>query len=382
MSPKTTSGIRLLSVLTVLTAVHALVAADPAPPGTPPTSDRSLESNAPTPAPGGQRGGRFGGAPLTDAERAAIAKLAELPAWKPGVGDGDYVTSPPYAPAPENAPRDGVPRGKVVTFHMDMAESKFYPPTPGRGGAAPGPREVNVYIPAQYVPGTPAPLLFCHDAMGMHDNPPAPYLPTILDNMIHEKRLPAMVAVMVMPSNQRSLEYDTVSGKFAEFVEAEVLPRVAQECNVTFTTDPNARAVLGGSSGAAAALSMAWFHPELYRRVLSFSGTFVNLRNDPVAAPHGAWEYHENFIPNTTPNKPLRIWLHVSDRDNGASSSGAGRRNWVLANLKMAEALKAKGYPYQFVYAREAGHVDRPVRAMTLAPAIEWLWKDYRPPGN
>jgi enterochelin esterase family protein len=314
---------------------------------------------------------------MTAEDHAAIARLAGLPVWKPGVGDGDYLTSPPYAPAPENAPRDGVPQGKVVTFQMDMADSKFYPPVPGRDGASPALREVNVYIPAQCVAGTPAPLLFCHDAMGMHDRKPAPYLPTILDNLIADKRLPAMVAVMVMPSNQRSLEYDTVSGKLAEFVEAEVLPRVAKECNVTFTKDPNARAVLGGSSGAAAALSMAWFHPDLYHRVLSFSGTFVNLRNDPVAAPHGAWEYHENFIPKTTPNKPLRIWLEVGENDIGANSSDAGMRNWVLANLHMAEALKAKGYPYQFVYAREAGHVDRPVRAMTLAPALEWLWKDF-----
>jgi enterochelin esterase-like enzyme len=241
------------------------------------------------------------------------------------------------------------------------------------------PREVNVYIPAQYVPGTAAPLLFCHDAMGMHDNKPAPYLPTTLDNMIADKRLPVMVAVMVMPSNQRSLEYDTVSGKFAEFVEAEVLPRVAKDYAITFSTDPNARATLGGSSGGAAALSMAWFHPELYRRVLVFSGTFVNLRNDPVAAPHGAWEYHENFIPKTTPNKPLRIWLEVGEKDNGAGGSNAGMGNWVLANLHMAQVLKAKGYPYQFIFAKEAGHVDRPVRAQTLAPALEWLWKDYQP---
>ncbi len=328
------------------------------------------------PAAGPQRGGR--GGPLTAEDQSAIAKLAGLPAWRPSIGDGDYSIAPPYSPAPENAARDGVPQGKVVTFHMDMAGSRFYPPVAGRDGAPPAPREVNVYIPASYVPGTPAPLLFCHDAMGMHDTKPAPYLPTILDNLIADKRLPAMVAVMVMPSNQRSLEYDTVSGKFAEFVEAEVLPRVARECGVTFTADPDARAVLGGSSGGAAALSMAWFHPELYRRVLVFSGTFVNLRNGPDA-PHGGWEYHENFIPKTTPNKPLRIWLHVSDRDNGANSSDAGMGNWVLANLHMAEVLKAKGYPYQFVFAKEAGHVDRPVRAQTLAPALEWLWKDYQP---
>jgi len=121
MSPKSTSGKCLLSIITLLTFTHALIAADPAPPATSPASDRAVEPNTPTPAPGGRPGGRFGGAPLTDADRAAIARLAELPAWKPGVGDGDYVTSPPYAPAPENAPRDGVPRGKVVTFHMERA---------------------------------------------------------------------------------------------------------------------------------------------------------------------------------------------------------------------------------------------------------------------
>jgi iron(III)-enterobactin esterase len=353
--------------------------AQPAASQTPPTANQSGGSTAPAAGarPRGGRGGR--GGPLTPEDKTAIAQLANLPPWSPGAGDGDYVMSPPYTPAPENAPHDGVPQGKVITFHMDMAESKFYPPVPGRDGSPPAKREVNVYIPAHYLPGTPAPLLFCHDAMGMHDNKPAPYLPTILDNLIAEKRLPPMIAVMVMPSNQRSLEYDTVSGKFAEFVEAEVLPRVARECNVAFTTDPNARATLGGSSGGAAAMSMAWFHPELYRRVLVFSGTFVNLRNDPAAAPHGAWEFHENFIPKTTPNKPLRIWLEVGEKDNGAGGANAGMGNWVLANMHLAEALKAKGYHYQFVYAREAGHVDRPVRAQTLAPALEWLWKDYPP---
>ena len=328
------------------------------------------------PPPTGFRGGRS--APLTAEDQSTIAKLSGLPTWKAGAADGDYSIAPPYAPALENAVREGVPQGKVVTFRMDMAGSKFFPPTAGRDGAPTAPREVNVYIPAGYVAGTPAPLLFCHDAMGMHDNKPAPYLPTILDNMIADKRLPAMVAVMVMPSNQRSLEYDTVSGKFAEFVEAEVLPHVTKECAVTFSKDPNARATLGGSSGGAAALSMAWFHPELYRRVLVFSGTFVNLRNGP-GAPHGAWEYHENFIPKTAPNKPLRIWLEVGERDNGATSSNAAMRNWVLANWHMAEALKAKGYAYQFVFAKDAGHVDRLVRAQTLAPALEWLWKDYQP---
>jgi iron(III)-enterobactin esterase len=369
----------LRQLLFFLTASVPLFAADtPAnPPATLPAS--AVNPGNPPAPPSGRKGGGRGG-PLTDADRASLAKLAELTPWKPGVGNGDYVMSPPYTPAPENAPRAGVPKGRVETFHLPLAGSKFFPPVAGRDGKLDpaAAREVVVYIPAGYVPGTSAPLLLTHDAMGAHDREPAPHLPTILDNLIADKRLPAMVAVMVMPSNQRSVEYDTVSGKFAEFIEEEVLPRVAKDYGIAFTKDPNARATIGGSSGGAVALSMAWFHPELYRRVLVYSGTFVNLRNGPDA-PHGAWEYHENFIPKTTPNKPLRIWLQVGERDNGATSSGAGMFNWVIANQRMAEVLKAKGYAYQFVYCQEAGHVDRPARAQTLAPALEWLWQDYKP---
>ncbi len=341
-------------------------------------------------------------------DQAKIAKLAALPAWKPGVGEGDYSIPAPHTPAPENAPRDNVPKGKVVSFHIPLAGSKFFPPGGGRGapggGAAPvasaatdaAPlsrealhrgegkgnnaveRDVYVYIPAGYVPGTPMPLLFCHDSMGMHDTDPAPFLPDILDNMIADKRLPALIAVMVDPSNQRSYEYDTVSGKYAEYVEAEILPVVEQKYNVKFTKDPDARAVMGGSSGGAAAMSMAWFHTELYHRVLLFSPTFITFQRDPEIAPRGAVEYYTNFIPNS-PAKPLRIWFEVGQNDNGSGGSDVGMGNWVFASMHTSEVLKAKGYHYQFVYSKEAGHVDRPTRAQTLAPALEWLWQDYKP---
>jgi hypothetical protein len=115
---------------------------------------------------------------------------------------------------------------------------------------------------------------------------------------------------------------------------------------VTLTKDPDARMTLGGSSGGAAAFTMAWFHPELYHRVLCYSGTFVNQQSGPDA-PHGAWSYHEQIIPNSDV-KPIRAWLHVSERDNGAGASGAGLHNWVLANKRMADVLKAKGYHYSF----------------------------------
>ena len=53
--------------------------------------------------------------------------------------------------------------------------------------------------------------------------------------------------------------------------------------------------------------------------------------------------------------------------------------DWIVANERMARVLAAKGYHYQFVCARNAGHVDGRVKQQTLAEALEWVWKDYRP---
>jgi enterochelin esterase family protein len=194
--------------------------------------------------------------------------------------------------------------------------------------------------------------------------------------MIADRRLPVMVAVMVANGGQeRSLEYDTVSAVFADFVETEILPRVEKETGVTLTKDPDGRMTYGGSSGGAMALTMAWFHTERYHRVLSYSGTFVDLREGPEA-PHGAYEYPEHFFPDR-PVKPLRIWMHVSENDIGAKTASADRRNWVIANQRLAGVLKAKGYHYQFVYAKNAGHVDAKVIHQTLPQALEYVWKDY-----
>jgi enterochelin esterase family protein len=121
---------------------------------------------------------------------------------------------------------------------------------------------------------------------------------------------------------------------------------------------------------------MAWYRTDLYHRVLSYSGTYV-YQEWPYnpKTPRGAWEYHATLIPNT-PKKPLRIWMHVADRDNLITRDNY--HDWVLANERMAKVLAAKGYPYQFVFARNASHCDRAVKAQTLPLALEYLWQDYR----
>jgi enterochelin esterase-like enzyme len=293
--------------------------------------------------------------------------------------DGNFRIAPPYANDPAFSEKPGVPKGRVVRFTMNSAESKIFPTAPvGAARGAPQPespqhqtfqRQIAVYIPAGYVPNTPTPFIVVQDGQGYVSDPEGTprtdraFMPPMLDNLIYEKRIPPVV-----------------SDRYTNFVETELLPRVARDYQVTFTTDPEGRATFGMSSGAAAALTMAWLHPNLYRRVISYSGTFVALQRN-ATAPNGAWDFHQTFIPQSE-RKPLRIWTHVGENDLGATSPAEGMRNWVIANNRMSEVLKAKAYPYQFVYAEASGHVDQRVQLQTMPEAFEWVWKGYKPSGK
>jgi enterochelin esterase-like enzyme len=286
--------------------------------------------------------------------------------------------------------------GDVVEFTMSSANSKYYPgiardkgsfgtPDPNdpaklvitTSHPAPYTRKVAVYVPKDYVPGSEAPFIVGADG-------PDRMLFTALDGLIAERKLPAMIAISIgngsgdAQGSERGLEYDTMSGHYAEFVENEVLPLVEAKANVKLTKDPDGRATMGGSSGGSCALIMAWYHPELYHRVLTYSGTYVNQQwPSDEKTPHGAWEFHEHLIPEST-RKPIRIWMEVGDRDlYNPNVMRDNMHDWVEANERMANVLAAKGYPYQFVFAENAGHVDRAVRAQTLPEALEYVWQGY-----
>jgi enterochelin esterase-like enzyme len=208
-------------------------------------------------------------------------------------------------------------------------------------------------------------------------------LPQALDTLIAEGRVPPLVAILIdsgggdAQGSQRGLEYDTLSGAYSDFIETEVLPRVRSVAGVTLTDDPDGRATIGVSSGAACAFTMAWFHPDRYRRVISYSGTYVNQQSPPdPKTPRGAWEYHATLIPAAA-RKPLRLWLEVGERDLHADDPEETWHNWPLANQRMAAALAAKGYDYRFTLSREGRHADPRVLDHTLPAALEWLWRGY-----
>jgi enterochelin esterase-like enzyme len=314
----------------------------------------------------------------------------------------NFVIGPKYVPAPERKRVEGVPEGKVEQFLIDSKETKLFNPGIVRkefGKVDPSnpktlivethpidyKRAITVYIPAQYKEGAEAPFMVVHDGPRPDKNPNLG-MRTILDNLITQKRIPPIVVIAIAngggdaQGHERGKEYDNMNGDYATYIEDEVLPRVEKHCKVKLTKDPDGRAAMGNSSGGSAALIMAWFRNDLYHRVLTTSGTFVNQAwpFDPKH-PDGAWGFHETLIPKE-PKKPIRIFISVGDKDLlNPNVMRDGMHDWVEANHHMAKVLKEKGYEYQYLFCRGAGHSVGNAQAQFLPHAIEWVWKGYTP---
>lgn len=346
-------------------------------------------------------GASFTEAVASSAETLDASTESGSPTGLPDVGsegDGDFTLGPDYTPQPELEDQ-GAPKGRRFQFSMRLADSEIFN---GKDTTLDPSKPVNeersivVYVPAEYVDGSEAPLLVIQDGpgdIGMVQN--------ALDNLTvaedPERRLPAFIAVAVQnggndaQGSQRGLEYDTMSDRYARFIDEEVLPAVVANAevhaafpNLRFTRDPSGRAALGCSSGGAAALTMGWFRPDLFGRIITYSGTFVDQQDhdapEVATYPDGAWGYHSNQqLIQTTPPKPLRIFLNVNESDLRASDPESTLHNWVMANERTAAALAEKGYHYRFVYGRGVGHCDGSIRRATLADALIWAWRGYQP---
>jgi enterochelin esterase family protein len=311
-------------------------------------------------------------------------------------GNGNFTIGPDYKIDPDLTDQ-GNPKGKYFEFSMQLADSKIF-----RGDDSTldpkkdvrEQRKIFVYIPAAYKDGTEAPILVTHDGPSRLN-----LVRNALDNLTISKdpsrRLPAFIAIAVQnggndsKGSERGLEYDTMSERFARFINDEVLPAVLKNAqikaaypNIAFTDNPWGKAAMGCSSGGAAALTMGWFRPDLFRRLITYSGTFVDQQDDDAAEeatyPLGAWEYHSSMkLIETSEKKPLRIFTHVSENDNRVKDPESTYHNWVMANERTAAALKAKGYDYRYIFSRATRHCDGKVFEQTLADTLVWMWHGY-----
>ncbi len=264
-----------------------------------------------------------------------------------------------YKHGSDSEKHENVPKG-IVTQHT--WKSSIYKNTT---------REYYIYVPKQYDKSQPAALMIFQDGHSYVNDGGDFRVPTVFDNLIHQGKMPITIGLFINPGHDinapkakspwqvtnRSIEYDEVSNKYAQFLLKEMIPELKKQYNIS--DNPKMRAVCGLSSGGICAFSAAWFHPEEFHKVLSHFGSFTDIRGG------------HNYPPmiRKTDKKDIKIFFQ-----DGSNDLNNQYGNWWLANLQMESAFKFKEYNYKFVSG--TGKHDGKHGGSILPESLIWLWSD------
>ncbi|MCC9606727.1 esterase family protein [Blastopirellula sp. JC732] len=290
-----------------------------------------------------------------------MIRLAPLALLLVGFASVLFAADSDYELSADSTRKEGVPKGEVI--QRTFADSKVFPGTS---------RDYYLYIPAQYDGKTPAAVMVFQDGHAYVGENGQFRAPAVMDNLIAEGAMPVTIGIFLNPghkgeskiespwrSNNRSFEYDTLSGDYATFVIDEILPSIAKEYQLT--DNPNLRAICGISSGGICAFTVAWERPDQFHKVMSHVGSFTNIRGGNV---------YPALIRKTEP-KPLRIFLQ--DGENDVDNEHG---NWWLSNLQMEKALAYKKYDYKFVGG--TGEHSGVHGGAILPESLRWLWRGWQ----
>jgi enterochelin esterase family protein len=277
-----------------------------------------------------------------------------------------------YKLGPDSLAQDGVPKGKVVG--PSNLPCEVFPGTS---------HTYSMYVPAQYDPQQPASLMVFNDGHAFL-NPDGDVRATnVLDNLIYRRELPVIIAVFINPGRRpdqpepnprdwgdrntnRPVEYNALDDKYARVIVDELLPALSKEYNIS--PDPDHRGIGGASSGAIAAFTVAWERPDHFRKVLSLIGSYTNLRGGHV--------YPEKI--RESEKKPIRVFLQDGRNDNrGKRRDGSydPTRDWFYQNVRLADALTAKGYDLNYVWG--IGLHSQKHGGAIFPDMMRWLWRDH-----
>ncbi len=254
-----------------------------------------------------------------------------------------------------------------------------------------------IYVPAQYDSKVPTALMVFQDGGGYIDRDGNKPALNVLDNLIAQKKIPVMIAVFINPGDitdspgtptytfvkaysdkwhrslkdsMRSTLYDTVSDRYVRFLRDEVLADVQARYNIR--KDAYSWAITGQSSGGICSFNAAWQMPDRFSRVISWIGSFTSLQwqEDP-GIRDGGQDYPEKVLRESKRN--IRVWLQDGSNDQEEDRYGS----WPLANLRLANALKLKGYDFHFSFGK--GTHNSAHGASEFPEEMMWLWRDYDP---
>lgn len=261
----------------------------------------------------------------------------------------------------DSMPQKDVPQGRLERF--EWKTSKVFPETV---------RDVTVYLPAGHQPGEETCLMVWQDGSRHVDPTGSMRASIVFDNLIHKKEMPRTVGVFIDPGRKpnqkpgdkaanRGFEYDSLGNAYVRFLLEEILPEVEKRYQTKFRPQPEAWAIAGGSSGGICSFTAAWERPDKFHKVLSWVGSFVDLKGGHV---------YPSLI-RITEHKPIRIYL--LDGENDLDNKFG---NWPIANKQMAAALKYMNYDFRIDWT-QCFHGSKGM-APHLPEALRWLWHDVK----
>jgi len=247
----------------------------------------------------------------------------------PGTTRFEYssmVELPGAKPQPYIQKREGVPAGKVEKKHIKSALLK-------------NERDLSVYTPPGYRrDGTPYHLLIVFDESAYLTRVPTP---VILDNLLFEKKIPPMVAVVIANPDQDARTRELPPNPtFADFLNNELMPWVRENYHVS--TDPRQVVVAGSSFGGIASVYAGLRHPETFGNILCQSGSFwwSAPKPEPYAEP--------NFLAKEfvkSPKLPLRFYMDAGSFEVDMNGGGG---SILEPSRHMRDVLLAKGYEVHY----------------------------------
>lgn len=251
--------------------------------------------------------------------------------WFDGPGSTRYESSsfvelPDAKPQPYITKRAGVPAGSVEKKRIKSA-------------LLGNERDLSIYTPPGYRrDGPPNGLLVVFDEGSYLTLVPTP---VILDNLLSEKKIPPMVAVLIANPDQETRTRELPPNPaFADFLKDELVAWVRQNYNVT--KDPGQVVVAGSSFGGIASVYAGLRHPETFGNILCQSGSF--WWSAPKPEPYAEPNYlAKEFV--KSPKLPLRFYMDAGSFEVDMNGGGGAI---LEPSRHMRDVLLAKGYEVHY----------------------------------
>jgi len=230
-----------------------------------------------------------------------------------------YVALPNFKKDIWSIERKDVPKGKVELF--DDYESKFLN----------NKRRIWVYTPADYDRKNEANgIAVFTDGW---DYVYAVNTPTILDNLIAEKKIDPICAVFIESTEDRAREL-TCYDPFDDFVTKEILPWLYENYNITTNAEKNV--AVGFSYGGLTSAFLGLKHPDIFKKIFCRSGGFSwKPKGDESEKGLIIRKYEDS------PTLPLDFYVTFGEFEKEAENLYKGNKDFV-------KMLADKGYNFKY----------------------------------